>query len=69
MKEETIQKCFQRAGVLDEDLNPLSINDDGVDPFADVDAQLQDPVAQSMPMSESCSIEDYINGENSLSTC
>ena len=69
VKEETIQKCFRRAGVLDEDLNPVSINEDGVDPFADVDAQLQELVAQSMPRSESCSIEEYISGENSLSTC
>ena len=55
--------------MLDENLNPVSSDEDGIDPFADVDAQLQDLVVQSMPTSEACSIEEYINGENTLSTC
>ena len=68
VKEETIQKCFRKAGILDEDLNPLTLVDD-VDPFAEADALLQDLITQSMPTSESCSVEEYINGESSLSTC
>ena len=33
MKEGPIQKCFQKASVFDQDLNPVSSGEDGVDPY------------------------------------
>ena len=66
--KETIQKCFEKAGIIDEDFNPLTLVDD-VDPFAEADGQLQDLITQSIPTSESCSVEEYVDGECSLTTC
>lgn len=62
MKEETIQKCFRKTGVIDEDFNPLTLVDN-VDPFAEADCQLQNLVTRSMPTSESCSVEEYTDGK------
>ena len=68
VKEETIQKCFRKAGLLDADLNPLTRVYD-IDPFAEADAQLQDLITQALPTGESCPVEEYIDGECSLPTC
>ena len=65
VKEETIQKCFRKAGILDEDFNPLTLVED--DPFAEADVQLQDLISRTLP--EPCPVEEYIDGENSLATC
>jgi hypothetical protein len=65
VKHRVIQKYFWKAGILDEDFNPLTLVED--DPFAEADMQLQDLISRALP--EPCPVEEYIDGENSLATC
>ena len=71
VKEETIRKCFKKAGVLDDELNVVTRGVDSQDsePFLDVDAstQLQELMIKVLPSEDICSINEYISGEGSLS--
>ena len=63
VQEETVQKCFRRAGVLDSDL--AIVARDEQDPFlaADESETLQDLISTTMSGHEACPVEEYINGE------
>ena len=71
VKEETICKCFQKAGILDKSLGIASRVHEDQDPFDELDsvdpsAELDDLISQ-VPI-PSCSATEYIHGED-LPTC
>ena len=51
VKEETIRKCFQSAGILDSAMDVVSCDMGEDDPFADIDgnADLQVLITDIMP--------------------
>ena len=70
VKEETIQKCFRKAGLLNDQLSAVTSGTNvEEDPFEDVDVQLQDLISRSMSSNNICSVDEYINGDNCLSVC
>ncbi len=71
MKEETIRKCFRKAGITDTTFSVLGRQYEDEDPFADLEAQeeLHDLVDQ-IPLTETCcQVEEYINGEDEVPVC
>ena len=54
MKEETIRKCFQSAGILDSSMDVVSCDMGEDDPFADVHSgtDLQGLIADIIPETE-----------------
>ena len=69
VQEETIRKCFRRAGVLDSDLTVVARDEQ--DPFLATDecATLEDLISITMSGHEACPVEEYITGEGSLPVC
>ena len=69
IQEETVPKCFRRAGVLDSELSIVARDEQ--DPFlaANKSVTLQDLNSTTMSGLHACSVEEYINGEGSLSVC
>ena len=68
----TISKCFRKAGVLDSGMGVVGRGvTEETDLFEDFDAesQLQDFISRAMPTDDSCSVDEYINGEESLPVC
>ena len=63
VKEETIRKCFKKAGVLDDELYVVTCGMDSQDndPFLDVDAstQLQELMVRVLPSEDMCSLDEY----------
>ena len=68
MKETTITKCFQKAGVLNENSGVLEVMTD--DPFLDVDESMSlgSLTSTAMGSDDFCSVEEYVNGD-SLQVC
>ena len=71
VKEETIRKCFRNAGILDSSMDVVSCDMGEDDPFADVDSDtdLQVLIADIIPETERCNAQEYVNGDDDLSTC
>ena len=71
VKEETIRKCFRSAGILDSSMDVVSCDMGEDDPFADVDSDtdLQGHIADMIPETERCNAQEYVNGDDDLSTC
>ncbi len=78
VREETIRKCFRKAGIVSDDGHVISKNEE--DPFADLDKEndgenhdecqeMQALVNQVMSNGEKCSADEYINGDNDLDFC
>ena len=64
VKAETISKCFKEAGILDSSM------DNEEDPFlAADDLALQDLMKKTMNGQDSCTLEEYVNGEDSIPVC
>ncbi len=61
MKAETITKCFRSGGVLDAELGVSSVSEE--DPFASIDELI------TQMGTNSCSANEYINGDNTLPVC
>ena len=73
VKEDTISKCFRKAGVLDSSFDvvrcPHTASDE--DPFLEADAafqEVQSLIKQTMP-TEGCSVEEYLKGDYDLPIC
>ena len=73
VKEDTISKCFWKAGILDSSFDvvrcPHTASDG--DPFLEADAtfrEVQSLIEQTMP-TEGCSVEEYLKGDDDLPIC
>ena len=69
VKSTTIQKCFRHAGVLTTDLLINALDEE--DPFQDIDEDvgISSLISRTMGTLHQCSVEEYVNGDNSLSVC
>jgi len=69
VKESTICKCFKLAGILDKDYD-VALPSYNVDPFLEADVQMElDGLMERVVTGESCSVEEYIEGDDSLAVC
>jgi len=70
VKATAIQKCFRRAGILNTDLGVQTLCEDE-DPFQDIDIQvgMSSLISTSMGTLIHCSLDEYIDGDNSRPTC
>ena len=74
VKEETVAKCFRKAGILDslEVISSPHMQTDSVDPFLEVDEQMESMknlMERTMPDGQRCSVEDYLKGDDDLPIC
>ena len=73
VREETISKCFRKAGILSSGLDVVScpVMADDIDPFLEVDARLemQNLIDRAMPTGQGCSVDEYIKGDDNLPVC
>ena len=69
VQEETVRKCFRKAGVLESDLTVVARDEQ--DPFlaADECEILEDLISTTVSGHEACPVEEYINGKGSLPVC
>ena len=69
VEEETIRKCFRKAGILDLDM--AVVERDEEDPFSEADecVALQSLIDKTMSSHEACPLEEYINGDEDLAVC
>ena len=63
IKATTITKCFQKAGILNENAGVLEVMTE--DPFLDADETLSlgSLLSTAMGCVDSCSVEEYVNGD------
>ena len=72
VKEETVKKCFRKAGITCTDFSVVGRQFENEDPFADLDEQeeLQTLVDQiSYTEITCCGIQEYVNGEGDMPIC
>ena len=69
VKEETIRKCFHKAGILGADMSV--VERDEQDPFSEADEYmaLQSLTTQAMNTQEVCPLQEYLNGEDGIALC
>jgi len=69
VKEETIRKCFCKAGILGANMSVVECNEQ--DPFSEADeyTALQTLMTQTMNAQEACPLQEYLNGEDDLAVC
>jgi len=67
--EETIRKCFRKAGVLDSSM--AVVERDEEDPFAEADVRvaLQSLIDKTVSENDACPLEEYVNGDEDLAVC
>lgn len=72
VSEETISKCFRKAGILTGSSEVVSHQVvGGVDPSFEAGArsEVRSLIERTMPAGEGCSVEEYIRGDNDLPVC
>ena len=69
VKEETIRKCFHKAGILGADMSV--VERDEQNPFSEADEYmaLQSLITQTMNTQEVCPLQEYLNGEDGIALC
>ena len=69
VKEETIRKCFCKAGILGADMSVVERYEQ--DPFSEADeyTALQSLMTKTMNPQETCPLQEYLNGEDDLAVC
>ena len=62
-------KCFRNAGILNTDLDVVVRDEE--DPFQNIDedVEMSSLISCTMGTLHQCSVEEYVNGDNSLSVC
>ncbi len=70
VKASTIQKCFRRAGILNDDMSDVVTCEVEDDPFQDLDedTNLQEVIQQVM-LPDACSVQEYANGDDEIPVC
>jgi hypothetical protein len=69
---DTISKCFKKAGILDSGMDVVDRGMSGdVDPFEDLETEslLHPLISRAMPADDRCTVEEYINGEDTVPVC
>ena len=69
---DTISKCFKKGGVLDSGMDVVNRGiEEEIDPFdvLDAESQLRDLISRAMPAKDICTVEEYINVEDSVPVC
>lgn len=68
VKEETIRKCFRKAGVLGNDMEVVVREED---PFSDADEceRLKEFIKKTISGQDACPFDEYLDGESDLPTC
>ncbi len=70
VRSETIIKCFMKAGVLDDTLEVITLDqaDCSGDPFAtiDQDAELQKLIEQTGGSNHGCTPQQFVSGDDDL---
>ena len=73
VKSDTITKCFRKAGVLNDVLEVVGLDqagaDGSVDPFADIDEDFELQYLIEQTRSESCTPREFISGDDALPVC
>lgn len=84
VSKDTVSKCFRKAGILDKSFMVATREYEDKDPFDELDSvqcasgdqeqsshsELEDLIHQlDMPAEIKCSVSEYVNGDNDLSTC
>ena len=73
VKSDTITKCFRKAGVLNDVLEVVGLDhagaDGSVDPFADIDENLELQHLIEQTGCESCTPQEFISGDDDLPVC
>lgn len=71
VKPETISKCFRKAGVLQDNTVNVMCAQDSDDPFLEMDAclELQNLIKKTVPPEQSCSLVEYLCGEDEIPVC
>ena len=70
--EETIQKCFRKAGVLTSNMDVVSTRlEEDNDPFSECDLQVEMEclLQKTMPAEGRCTLIEYLEGDNQLPVC
>lgn len=62
-------KYFRSVGILNTDLDVITLNEE--DPFQNIDedVEMSSLISRTMGTLHQCSVEEYVNGDNSLSVC
>ncbi len=70
VKASTIQKCFRRAGILNDDMSDVVTCEVEDDPFQDLDedTNLQEVIQQVM-LPDACSVQENANGDDEIPVC
>ena len=73
VKSDTITKCFRKAGVLNDVLEVVGLDhagaDGSVDPFADIDEDLELQHLIEQTGRENCTPQEFISGVDDLPVC
>ena len=71
VRQDTIQKCFRRAGVLADGEILASALSESADPFSDLDdeLELEDLISKVHGGTESCQATEFVSGDDCLQVC
>ena len=72
VEEETICKCFKKAGILTIDMDVVSRGlEEDDDPFSECDLRQEMAILidKTMPADGRCTLKEYMEGDNELQVC
>ena len=72
VEEDTVCKCFRKAGILMSEMDVVSAGlDEDDDPFSECDLQheLESLIDKTMPSDGRCTVKEYMEGDNDLQVC
>lgn len=72
VEEETICKCFRKAGILTSDMDVVLAGlDENDDPFSECDLrqEIESLIDKTMASDGRCTLKEYLEGDNDLQVC